>query len=98
MPRTAVSPAVAEVSVELELLLRDVEEPAEVDVVSPGCSRSTHDVEIQPVVRAVDDDGHAVEGARKRRGVAGVHVLVSPEPEVAPHNVCPPLLEGRGDV
>jgi 4-aminobutyrate aminotransferase/(S)-3-amino-2-methylpropionate transaminase len=85
-----------ELVVELELAASHVEETAEVDVVRTRLAAGPHDLEIQPVVGAVDTDDGAVEGTRDRGRVTRVHVLVAVEPGIATRGADASLVE-EGD-
>ena len=65
---------------------------------STRSKRAAHDIEVEPVVGAVDDDGRAFEGARERLAVACIHLLPAFEPKVPARHFRPPLLEEAGDI
>ena len=63
-----------------------------------GAQRAPHDVEVEPVVGGVDDHVCALQRRAQRSRIAGVHVLLSLEPEVPRSHVRAPALEERRDV
>ncbi len=97
-PEDRRQPGSAKLLVQLQLLPRDVKEPAKVDVVRSGAQRAPHDVEVEPVVGGVDDHVCTLQRRAQRSGIAGVHVLRSLEPEVPRSHVRAPALEERRDV
>ena len=96
-PQQRTEPRRPELLVEPELLARHVVEAAEVDVVDARRERAAHDGEVEPVVRAVDDDRAAVQPAGDRRPDRTRRAPPPLEPRVPPHERRAPLLEEAGD-
>jgi hypothetical protein len=96
MLNSSISVPLAELGVEAKLQLRDVVEPAEIDVVRSGVEGAAHHRRVQAVVGAVHADRAPVEHLGDGTRVRGVDLLLSGQPRVATDERCaPPLKEAR---
>jgi hypothetical protein len=97
-PEQRSQPALAELAVQLELLPRDVVEPAEVDVVRTRDEGALHHRQVEPVVGAVDADRAPLEDTSDGGGIRGVDLLLPLQPRVTLDERRLPGLEEARDV